>query len=66
MQCKTDCKLTDINSNLEPIGQAEGLINGMVSVTGSVDELKRWFELGQDNDIKNKIELETGAADLIR
>ena len=76
---KADCQLTALNSSMEPIGQASGLINlfeheydgftfwhGMVSVTGSVDEMKRRFVLGQDNDIKIRVELESGETGLAK
>ena len=76
---KSDCQLIALDSNLEPIGQASGLINlfehdfdgftfwhGMVSVVGSVDEMKNWFELGQDNDIKIRVELDSGETGLAK
>ena len=66
-------------SDMEPFGQASGLINlfeheyagftfwhGMASVTDSVDELKRWFALGQNNDIKIRVELENGETGLAK
>jgi hypothetical protein len=76
---KVDCHLTALNPKLEPIGQVSGLVNlfeheydgftfwhGMAEVTGSVEELKEWFGLGQDNDIKIRVELESGETGLAK
>ena len=37
-----------------------------MSVTGSVDEMKSWFVLGQDNDTKIRVDLEGGETGLAK
>ena len=74
---KTDCTFTALNFELEPVGQVEGLLNlfehefdgfmfwhAMAAINEANDKLKTWFDYGQTEDLKIRVDLETGETGL--
>lgn len=69
---KADCTLTALNFELEPVGQVEGLLTlfehefdgftfwHAMAINDEGDQIASWFEYGQTEDLKIRVDLETG------
>lgn len=76
---KADCTLTALNFDFEPVGQVEGLLtlfehpfdgftfwHAMAAINDEGDQMVSWFEYGQHEDLKIRVDLGTGETGLAK